>query len=253
MFELASHLEIQTCLSYASLRALYGRKLTSTGTFDKEIEHSLRKHIMHLQIPRLAMMRAARDNLPGQKGATSLHTRLLASAIYNSSRNPSRSRLSQKKSRHEMPQMSHRIRNCVRIASTIDSPSEWSTQDLMRRLSTAASTSLWCLEYMYTPVYYTVAFGSHREGDACLEVALLVACGYSTQDVLDSMLRLARLGKLKHYRKGWVDQTEQLLRETGMRGLGGRHVVFGVGEKSCAGYGAEALTELELDAYGMLP
>ncbi|KAF2829900.1 hypothetical protein CC86DRAFT_403238 [Ophiobolus disseminans] len=162
--------------------------------FDREIQYCLDQNITQPRIPRLLMMRTF-GLLARQETLTTFHTRLLASAIYNSSRSPRHS------SWHKRSQMTHRIWNCMRIASILDSPcGKLGTDELMRRLCNAASASIWCREYMYLPELFAASFESYHDGDPYVEVALLVACGYSSQDVLDGMLKLAKRGKLKYYR-----------------------------------------------------
>jgi hypothetical protein len=89
----------------------------------------------------------------------------------------------------------------MRIASSITPRLD--AKGLMRRLCTAASTSLWCLKYMYIEMEYFPAFNTYREGEAYIEVALLVACGYATDDVLTAMLRLAKMNRLRNYTPDW--------------------------------------------------
>jgi hypothetical protein len=145
-----------------------------------------------------------RPKLRQQNGST-LHTSLLASAMCNSaSAVSSQSR----RNRLKMPRMAERIRNCTTIAAHLSLPKDShfvdpkiKPRDLMQHLCTAASTSILCQEYMFIPWYYAQDFRTYAEGDACLEVALLVVCGYSTGAVLHTMVRLVREGKLAPYSK----------------------------------------------------
>jgi hypothetical protein len=69
----------------------------------------------------------------------------------------------------------------------------------MLTLCTAASTSTYCQEYMYMPWKYWQWFNTYAQGDVCLEVALLGACGYSTKDALKIIPKLQEEGKLAPY------------------------------------------------------
>jgi hypothetical protein len=131
-------------------------------------------------------------------------TALLASAICNSSRSTAARCRS---TRIGTPLIAHRIRNCLTIASYLN-PLEGSCyiagpearhKALMLDFCSAASTSTYCQEYMYMPLDYWQWFGTYGEGDVTLEVALLVACGYSTEQVLKIMPQLAKEGKLAPY------------------------------------------------------
>jgi hypothetical protein len=142
------------------------------------------------------------DNWP------TLHTSIFASAICNSA---SASSSKRRPSRRETPRIADRIQNCTTIAMHLGLPSNSpgklpafsiSPRELMQRLCTAASTSIYCQEYIYMPSYYEQLFQTHAEGDACLEAALLVACGYEFAEVVKAMIKLVEMGELKPYLKG---------------------------------------------------
>jgi hypothetical protein len=163
----------------------------------------LRRHIMLPQIPRLALMRRLLQN-SGHENITSMHMDLLASATCNSagaSSAPSRRR------RMKKSHMADRIRNCITIASHLSLPKNSSFADpntkpvdLMRHLYTAALSSTYCRQYMYMPTQCTDWFQNVAEGDAYLEAALLIACGYMAESVLHTMSRLVNGGILPRYR-----------------------------------------------------
>lgn len=104
---------------------------------------------------------------------------------------------------------------------------------LLQHFTVAAARSTWCQEYMYMPSYYSSAFNAYREGEVYLEVALLVACcRFSTQDVLQMMVRLAKRGMLLGYRKGWTGLCDMMLRRIGRKE--GRYI--GYDEWICYGW-----------------
>lgn len=149
-------------------------------------------------------MRALFRNKPVKYEPNNLITTLLASAICNSSSATTPQRSS---ARVSTPRMVHRIRNCTIIAShliPLDEPCygvhpEVGRKALMLAFCSAASTSTYCQEYMYMPWNYWQWFSTYAQGDACLEVGLLGACGYSTEGALRIIPRLKKEGKLAPY------------------------------------------------------
>lgn len=113
------------------------------------------------------------------------------------------------------PPIVARIRNCKTIADNIpsthapDDSNEGSShlsdtlgmesKSMLYRLCVMASTSHYCHQYIYTYEYYSSSFKSSAEGDAYLEAALLVACGFAIEDVKSAMVKLAKEGKLARY------------------------------------------------------
>jgi hypothetical protein len=163
----------------------------------------LHQHITLLKIPQLALMRTLMRS-PDQDNVTAPHMCLLASALYNSAgASPARPR----RVEYGRSRMSDRIRNCTTIASHISLPNnspfadpKIRPQDLRRQLCTAALTSIYCREYIFTPSQYSRSFRTLAEGDAYLEVALLTACGYTAEDVIHTMIRLVKERILPLYR-----------------------------------------------------
>jgi hypothetical protein len=170
----------------------------------------LHKHIVLPQLPHIAFIRALIIHWPSQYDVHTLCTSLLASAIHNSASSPHRrTRIQHGATRRQSIRIVDRIRNCVIIAASIDLPSQAPftdpsvrPRDLMQRLCTAASTSSYCQEYIYLPMEYMEGFSRNAEGDAYLELALLVSCGYTVEPVLRRMVSLHKTGKLRPYTPG---------------------------------------------------
>ncbi|KAH8730658.1 hypothetical protein GQ44DRAFT_451604 [Phaeosphaeriaceae sp. PMI808] len=180
------------------------------SAFDKEVQRSLHQHILLGQVPRLALLLTLIRTSLKRENDTKLHTSVLASAMYNSSR----ALASNRRARLATPRIVNRIRNCTTIASTlcplIDPTSKNPNpgpKELMRRFCNAASTSIYCHEYMYMSSAYVDWFGLYAEDEAYLEVALLVACGFSKEGALESLFKLAKQGKLAPYIVGRPDRT----------------------------------------------
>jgi hypothetical protein len=55
------------------------------------------------------------------------------------------------------------------------------------------------------PSYYEQLFQTTAEGDACLEVALLVVCGYEMAEVVKMTVSLVEKGVLEPYAQGEYD------------------------------------------------
>ncbi|KAH7398954.1 hypothetical protein DE146DRAFT_512890 [Phaeosphaeria sp. MPI-PUGE-AT-0046c] len=174
--------------------------------FNKEVLRSLHQHIVLPQVPHLAFMRAIMRRQPGKKKGASLYNLLLASAICNSASAPSRGR----RGNRAPPQcIVERIRNCVVIAnhllpSGVEDASRFvdiqsHSAVIMQGLCRAATTSMYCQEYIYMPSSYSQYFGTYGEADAYLETALLVACGYSAEPVISTMVKLVKEGQLSPY------------------------------------------------------
>jgi hypothetical protein len=60
---------------------------------------------------------------------------------------------------------------------------------------------VYCQEYIFNPENYYAGFRTYGEGDAYLEAALLVACRYEVERVLEAMARLVKSGFLPAYKK----------------------------------------------------
>lgn len=156
-------------------------------------------------------MRTMRLWQAGKSSDTALPTSLLASAICNSARAPTRRRR-----RAVAWPIVERIRNCVMIAShlgpdVLNAPKEtpfeyawFQPRDFMQLFCTAASTSTYCQEYMYMHSSYVQYFATYAEGDIYLEVALLVACGFCPRQVVSTMVEFVKEGKLRPYVGGKV-------------------------------------------------
>jgi hypothetical protein len=158
------------------------------------------------QIPRMALMHALLHPMAQQQKGPTLYLTLLASALCNSA---SAASSKPRRSRRRIPRMAERIRNCTTIAAHLNLPRDApfadpnsKPRDLMQHLCTAASTSILCQEYTFMPEYYAQGFKTYAQGDACLEVALLVVCGYSTDAILHTMVGLVMNGKLAPYSLG---------------------------------------------------
>ncbi|KAL5118201.1 hypothetical protein ACEQ8H_003873 [Pleosporales sp. CAS-2024a] len=167
------------------------------GVFDREVIHSLHQHIRLAQMPHLALMRTLiRQSYVDEQGPT-LHTSLLATALFHSASTASPRR---RPLAHETPRIAQRLRNCVAMAARIDPA--FSRTELLRRMSTAASSSIYIQEYIYMPSYYQQLFQTTAEGDACLEVALLMVCGFGREQVVKSMVGLVKDGQMRPYAQG---------------------------------------------------
>lgn len=146
-----------------------------------------------------------------QTSDATLPTSLLASAICNSARAPSRKR----RSAITWP-IVERIRNCVVVANHLGpnilmSPPEapfefiaYQSRDFMELFCMAASRSTYCQEYIYMRSSYMQYFKTYAEGDIYLEVALLVACGICPREAVSTMLEFVKEGKLTPYEGGKV-------------------------------------------------
>jgi hypothetical protein len=162
------------------------------------------------QLPHVAFMRALIIHWPSEYDVHTLYTSLLASSIYNSASSPHlRTGIQYGAPWTQVLCIANRIRNCVTIAASIRLPPQASfadprvrPRDLMQRLCTAASTSTYCQEYIYLPLEYMQGFSRNSEGDAYLELALLISCGYTDKSVLRYMVYLHKAGKLRPYTLG---------------------------------------------------
>jgi hypothetical protein len=176
-------------------------------------------------------MRTIRPWHPGENHGAALYTSLWASAMCNMAKPPSHGRR-----RWKLPQyrITERIQNCVIIATHLQSESKDSSVQsqaqpnvIRQRLCTAASTSTYCYEYVYMPSCYTQYFRTYAEGDAYLETALLVACGYSSKAVVSTMVNLVKNGKLGPYIacdiRGHV-KSGRRWREDGLPSCGGFYI-----------------------------
>jgi hypothetical protein len=158
--------------------------LPHPGIFNAELQRHLPRHITLPQLPCLPFMRVTCSVPRGtliHHHAHTFYTSLLAAALYNP--------LSRARSRHTATSRSrphghivHRIQNCVIIAQHISGPTSY---DLFRHFCKKASTSRYCLRYMYLHRYsHDIEHtGVSGEANAYVEIALLVACGYGFEAV----------------------------------------------------------------------
>jgi 5-carboxymethyl-2-hydroxymuconate isomerase len=175
----------------------------------------LSQHITLLQLPRMLLRPSTYQGV-----VPTLHTSLLASAMYNSA---SAASPRARRARLQTLRMADRIRNCTTIAAHLSLPTDapfadpnTKPEDLMRHLCTAASTSIHCQEYIYVPTSHAWGFRTFSEADAYLEVALLVVLGYSTESILYTMVKLSKEGKLALYAK---DSAKNIVEQWNMESI----------------------------------
>ncbi|KAH7090488.1 hypothetical protein FB567DRAFT_519979 [Paraphoma chrysanthemicola] len=194
--------EIQTILQYRLVCQI----------FSKETLHALHTHIHIPHLPSLALIRTLNPHnriTPSPSPSSSENT-LIYSLLANSIRNTytaytALSPFRQKRVARRVPAIVHRVRNCIVLAQRLDHISPPISTSLpnvtfLTHLCTLASTSVYVHEYIFLPWKFYPGFTTCGQGDAYLEAALLVACGYEIRQVVGAKVELMREGKADKYR-----------------------------------------------------